>query len=258
MAVSPRLAALWHATASTDLRASYYQGFRVPTINELYRVFRVRNDVTVANPSLDPERLIGGELGAQQRWGPFQGRMTGYWNDVKDLVANVTLSKPLPDCPAGTTCRQRQNLDLARIRGLETEIEFQPAREWRFLASHIFIDARVVDASQQPALEGKRIAQVPQNSATLSARYENPRWLTASATARFVGAQYEDDLNTLRLGSYWVFDLFFSRRLAGWGEAYLGLENLFNTTYSVGRSSDGVVSIGAPFLVRGGIRLSLR
>ena len=257
-AASPRLAALWHATPSTDLRASVYQGFRVPTINELYRVFRVRSDVTVANPSLVPERSIGGELGIEQRWGPFQGRFTGYWNDVKDLVANVTLATPLPDCPPGTTCRQRQNLDLSRIRGLETELTLRPSPEWRLLASYIFTDAKVVNAPQQPGLEGKRLAQVPQHGATLGVSYENPQWLTASAMARFIGPQYEDDQNTLRLGSYWVFDLFLSRRVAKWAEIYVGIENLFNTTYSVGRSSDGVVSIGAPLLVHGGIRISLR
>lgn len=258
LAGSPRLAALWHATPSTDLRASVYQGFRVPTINELYRVFRVRSDVTVANPSLVPERSIGGELGIEQRWGPFQGRFTGYWNDVKDLVANVTLATPLPDCPPGTTCRQRQNLELSRIRGLEMELTLRPSPQWRLLASYIFTDAKVVNAPQQPGLEGNRLAQVPQHGATLGVSYENPQLLTASAMARFVGPQYEDDQNTLRLGSFWVFDLFLSRRVAQWGEIYLGIENLFNTTYSVGRTSDGVVSIGAPLLVHGGIRISLR
>ena len=258
LAGSPRLAALWHATPSTDLRASVYQGFRVPTLNELYRVFRVRSDVTVANPNLVPERSTGGELGIEQRWGPFQGRFTGYWNDVKDLVTNVTLASPLPDCPPGTTCRQRQNLDLSRIRGLETELTLRPSPEWRLLASYIFTDAKVVNAPQQPGLEGKRLAQVPQHGATIGVSYENPQWLTASAMARFIGPQYEDDQNTLRLGSYWVFDLFLSRRLAKWAEIYVGIENLFNTTYSVGRTSDGVVSIGAPLLVHGGIRISLR
>jgi outer membrane receptor protein involved in Fe transport len=258
LAGSPRLAALWHATPSTDLRASVYQGFRVPTLNELYRVFRVRSDVTVANPNLVPERSTGGELGIEQRWGPFQGRFTGYWNDVKDLVTNVTLATPLPDCPPGTTCRQRQNLDLSRIRGLETELTLRPSPQWRLLASYIFTDAKVVNAPQQPGLEGNRLAQVPQHGATLGVSYENPQWLTASAMARFIGPQFEDDQNTLRLGSYWVFDLFLSRRVVKWGEIYLGIENLFNTTYSVGRSSDGVVSIGAPLLVHGGIRISLR
>ncbi len=256
LALSPRVAALFHATPSTDLRASAYQGFRVPTINELYRVFRVRNDVTVANPGLDPERLIGGEMGVQQRWGPFQGRITGYWNEVKDLVANVTLTTRLPDCPAGTTCRQRQNLDLARIRGFETELELRPAKGWRFLASYLFTDAKVVDASQQPGLEGKRLAQVPQHGASAGIRYENPAWFNASLTVRYVGRQFEDDLNTLPLGSYVTVDLFLSRRITKWGEAFLGIENLFDTTYATGRTSEGVISIGAPFLVHGGVRLN--
>jgi outer membrane receptor protein involved in Fe transport len=173
-------------------------------------------------------------------------------------VTNVTLATPLPDCPPGTTCRQRQNLDLSRIRGLETELTLRPSPQWRLLASYIFTDAKVVNAPQQPGLEGNRLAQVPQHGATLGVSYENPQWLTASAMARFIGPQYEDDQNTLRLGSYWVFDLFLSRRVVKWGEIYLGIENLFNTTYSVGRSSDGVVSIGAPLLVHGGIRISLR
>src|SRR5262249_29352372 len=234
---SPRVAALFHATPSTDLRASVYQGFRVPTINELYRLFRVRNDVTVANARLGPERLTGGELGLQQRWGAFEGRITGYWNEVSDLIANVTLTKLVPDCPVGTTCRQRQNLDLARIRGIETELEYRVGRDWRFLASYIFTDATVVEASHQRGLEGKRLAQVPQHGASIGVRYENPALVNVSLTARYTGRQFEDDLNTLPLGSYFVMDLFLSRKITKWAEVFLGIENLFDTTYSTGRTS---------------------
>ena len=253
---SPRIAALFHATSSTDVRASAYQGFRVPTLNELYRVFRVRNDVTVANEHLRPERLTGGELGVQQRWGPLEARVTAFWNEVRDLVANVTLATPLPDCPAGTTCRQRQNLDLSRIRGFESELELRLTREWRFVASYLFSDARVVEAPQQPTLEGNRLAQVPEHNATLGVRYTHPAIATVSATARYVGGQFEDDLNTLPLGSYVVLDLFVSRALARWAEVFVGVENLFSQTYSTGRTSEGVVSIGAPRLVHGGLRLA--
>jgi len=253
---SPRVAALFHATSSTDVRASAYQGFRVPTLNELYRVFRVRNDVTVANEHLRPERLTGGELGVQQRWGPLEARVTAFWNEVRDLVANVTLATPLPDCPAGTTCRQRQNLDLSRIRGFESELELRLTREWRFVASYLFSDARVVEAPQQPTLEGNRLAQVPEHNVTLGVRYTHPAIATVSATARYVGGQFEDDLNTLPLGSYVVLDLFVSRALAKWAEAFVGVENLFGQTYSTGRTSEGVVSIGAPRLVHGGLRLA--
>jgi len=256
LAASPRVAALFRATPSTDLRASAYQGFRVPTLNELYRVFRVREDVTVANEDLEPERLTGGELSVHQRWGPFEARLTGFWNEVKDLVANVTLAARLPDCSAGTTCRQRQNLDQARIRGVEAELEFRPAREWRFLASYMLSDARVVEASQQRSLEGKRLAQVPEHTLALGAHFAHPRWVNASATVRLVGKQFEDDLNTLPLGGFVVVDVALSRAFAKWGEAFVSAENLFDQTYAVGRTTGDVVSIGAPRLVRGGVRLS--
>jgi iron complex outermembrane receptor protein len=227
----------------------------VPTLNELYRVFRVRNDVTVANEHLRPERVTGGEVGVHQRFGPFAARVTGYWSDVKDLVANVTLTTPLPDCPAGTTCRQRQNLDLARVRGVETELEARMARDWRVVASHLYADARVVDAPQQPALEGKRLAQVPKHTAALSLRYNNPAILAGAVTGRYIGPQFEDDLNTLPLGSYVVFDVALSRAITKWSELFVAVENIFDETYSTGRTSEGVVSIGAPRFVRGGIRL---
>jgi outer membrane receptor protein involved in Fe transport len=253
---SPRLAALIHATPTTDVRLSAYQGFRVPTLNELYRVFRVRNDVTVANEHLRPERVTGGEIGVQQRFGPFEARVTGYWNDIKDLVANVTLDTRLPDCPVGTTCRQRQNLDLARVRGVETELEARVARDWRVIASYLFADARVVDAPQQPALEGKRLAQVPEHTAAVSVRYNNPAILAAAVTGRYVGPQFEDDLNTLPLGGYVVFDVALSRAVTKWSELFVAVENIFDETYSTGRTTEGVVSIGAPRFVRGGLRLA--
>jgi outer membrane receptor protein involved in Fe transport len=256
LGVSPRVAAVVHATPTTDVRASAYQGFRVPTINELYRVFRVRNDVTAANEHLKPERLTGGEIGVEQRWGPFSGRATVFWNEVEDLIANVTLTARLPDCPVGTTCRQRQNLDRARIRGVETELELRPARDWRITGGYIFTDTRVLDAPQQPTLEGKRLAQAPRHGASVTVRYHNPALFTAAATVRFVGRQFEDDLNTLPLGSYALVDLFLSRRLARWAEIFAGIENLLDTTYRTGRTSEGVVSIGAPFQTHGGVRLS--
>ena len=253
---SPRAALLFHATPATDVEASAYQGFRVPTLNEEYRLFRVRNDVTVANTGLRPERLTGGELGVRQRFGPVNARVTGFWNEVTDQILNVTLAAPLPDCPAGTTCRQRQNVELARIRGIETELEARPLLGWRVLLSHVYTDTQVVQARRQPALQGKRLAQVPANVLTLGVRWDNPAWVNVGANLRVLGRQFEDDLNTLPLGAYAVVDLQLSRPITKWGEVFVAFENLFDETYGVARTSDGTVSVGGPRLVRGGFRLT--
>jgi outer membrane receptor protein involved in Fe transport len=253
---SPRLAALVHVTSTTDLEAAGYQGFRVPTLNEQYRVFRVRNDVTVANAGLKPERMTGGELGVRQRFSPVDVRVTGFWNEVTDQILNVTLARPLPDCPAGTACRQRQNVELTRIRGVETEIEVRPVPRWRVVLSHVYTDAHVVDATRQPALQGKRLAQVPDHVVTLGVRWDNPTWVNVAANVRYVGRQFEDDLNTLPLNPFTTVDLHLSRPLAKWADVFLSFENLLNETYAVQRTSDGIVTVGTPRLVRGGLRLT--
>ena len=253
---SPKLAALVHATPSTDVFASVYQGFRAPTLNELYRPFRVRNDVTVANERLKPERLTGGEAGVEQRWGPLQVRVTGFWNEVEDQVVNVTLTTNLPDCPPGTTCRQRQNVERTRIRGVETEIELRPAPRWRLFAGHVYLDARVREASAQPALEGNRLAQVPDHVFTAGVQWADPAWFAATLLVRRVGAQFEDDLNTLPMGAYTTVDFRISRQVTSWLNVYFAAENLLDERYATARTSEGVVSVGAPRMVHGGVRLA--
>jgi outer membrane receptor protein involved in Fe transport len=54
-AFSPRLAVLFRANRSTAFYASYSRSFRAPTLNELYRGFRVGNVVTQANAGLRSE-----------------------------------------------------------------------------------------------------------------------------------------------------------------------------------------------------------
>ena len=62
---SPRIAALYHATAWLSFWGDLGWGFRAPTLNELYRQFRVGTVLTLANNQLGPERLVGGELGVR-------------------------------------------------------------------------------------------------------------------------------------------------------------------------------------------------
>ena len=263
LAFSPRLAVLFHATDDLSARSSFYMGFRAPTLNELYRPFRVRNDITEANETLDPERLIGGEVGVDYFFfDGFLGRLTGFWNELKDPVANVTIAKAassgvIPPCgfvPAGGSCRQRQNLERSRIRGIEVELEYRPNALWVMSGSYLFNDTEVLSAPNQPQLEGNQIAQVPEHRFTLILSYSNPDILNATIEGRYVGEQFEDDLNSITLDDFFVVNLRLSRQIMKGWEAFLGVENLFDKTYEVGETTDGIVTIGAPLLIHGGIQ----
>ncbi|MFQ5778421.1 MAG: TonB-dependent receptor plug domain-containing protein, partial [Terriglobia bacterium] len=91
--VNPRVGLLYRASDALTLRGSAYGGFRAPTLNELFRPFRVGNVRTLANPNLEEERLWGAELGADLH--PSRSvlvRINGFWNSLRDPVSNLTLS----------------------------------------------------------------------------------------------------------------------------------------------------------------------
>ncbi len=118
----------------------------------------------------------------------------------------------------------------------------------------LFNDTEVLSAPNQPELEGKRIAQVPKHRFTVKLGYINPALFDVTVQGRYVGDQFEDDLNSLELDDFFVVDLLLSRQIITGLEAFFAVENLFNTTYEVGKTADGLVTVGTPVLVHGGIQ----
>ena len=138
---------------------------------------------------------------------------------------------------------------------METELEVRPLPRWRLTLAHIYLDARVVDAPKQPAIEGNRLAQVPDNVMTLGIHWADPAWFDASVLVRRVGGQFEDDQNSLPLGAFTTVDARIARQFGRFARIYVAVENLLDETYAVARTSEGVVSIGTPRMVHGGVRL---
>lgn len=249
--VTPQAGLVFHISNGFTLRGAFYQGFRAPTLNELYRPFRVGNVLTNSNENLGPERLTGGEVGFNHAIGRHLfWRMTAFWNRLKDSISNVTIS-----VTPSLISRQRQNLGRSRVRGIETEIEYRINPQWRIWGSYLFDEATVEDFRAEPAIEGNRTPQVPKHRATLRLDYFKPAWANVTLQGRFESLRFDDDLNQLRLGSFFVADLAVSRPLGELLEAFLSAENLFNRRYAV--QATPVELLGTPIIVRGGVRFHL-
>ncbi len=227
------------------VRASAYQAFRAPTLNELYRPFQVGQIRTEANENLGPETLRGAEAGVEVATPiGLSARLTGFWNELDDPITNVTI---------GSNLRQRQNLGEARIQGIEVEWGWRVARSWFATAAYTFVDSEVTEAPGQPQLVGKELVQNPRHRANVSLTFDDPRLVTATVQLRYLGPQFEDDVNTLRMGGYVVVDVAASRRIRDGLELFLAAENLLDKEYLVGRA--GVDTIGQPLFVHGGVRV---
>jgi outer membrane receptor protein involved in Fe transport len=251
-ALSPRAAALWRLTRRLSLSAAAYRAFRAPTLNELYRPFRVGNVVTLASSELQAERLSGAEAGV--RLGTGDGRLsvhgTLFWMQLDGAVGNVTLSAT----PELIT-RQRQNLGGTRSRGVELDASARLGRRLALAGGYLYADALVTDNPEAPELIGLWLPQVPRHQASVRLDWEAPADAALGLQARWAGAQFDDDRNQFRLGGFWTLDLYASRPLAGGAEAFVAAENLLDARHDVGRTP--VRTLGPPRFIRAGLRLRL-
>ncbi len=250
-AFSPRLSILRSLGSNLSFTVSGYRAFRAPTLNELYRSFRLGNVVTQNNPDLRAERLTGGEAGLNATGfdGRLQVRGTFFWSDIVNPVANVTLSTT----PTLIT-RQRQNLGRTRSRGVELDGTAHFTKNIEFSSGYAYTVANVVSFPANTALEGLRIPQVPRHQFTWEARYWNPTSWMLSAQGRLVGMQFDDDQNLLPLDRFFTLDLMVGRAINRNLEVFAAAENVLNQRYPIARTS--VLNVGPPVLFRVGLRVN--
>lgn len=240
------------------LRAAAYSGFRPPTLNELHRPFRVGNDITEANSSLDPERIYGVELGAGGD-GRVSWQATVFYNHLADPITNVTIgfgpgNFPVAGfVPAGGTLRQRQNAGAINAAGIEAEIGGEIADGISLRGGILANWARVDGGSAAPQLDGLEPAQTPRFAVTLQGDWQATQNLTLSTDLRYEGRRYEDDQNSRVLSPAFVANARIGYRLFPYTEIFAAAENIFDANVEIGESGDGLESYGAPRLFRVGI-----
>ncbi len=249
---TPRLGLIAPLAEGLSVRGSVSRGFRAPSLNELYRPFRVGNVVTDSNADLGPERLAEVEAGVNHSVNPeLFWRASAFWSRLDDPIANVTISQT----PALIT-RQRKNLGRAVIRGVSVEADYRPGASVRLQGAYLLSDARVDRFPADPTLEGKVLPQVPTHRASMRLDYLGPRLLTATAIARLDGRRFDDDLNQLPLAKAFLVDVRVERAIAGAAAIFLSLENAFDGRYAV--QITPVELVGTPRTVFAGLRVTVR
>lgn len=236
-AFSPQISLQFRVNNIIAFNASVSKSFRSPTLNELYRGFRVGNVVTNANANLRAERATNFEAGSAVKFKQVSFRATGFLTRIDGAISNVTIS-----ATPNLITRQRQNAGQTRTIGFEFDAETKIDR-LELKAGYLFADSMIERFPSNPTLIGKQSPQVPRHQATFQARFSIQDWIL-SAQARASGEQFDDDLNQFRLEPYLQLDLFASKRFSESLTIFGAVENLFNSRYSVGRTPIRTVSSG--------------
>jgi outer membrane receptor protein involved in Fe transport len=220
-------------------RVAAYRALRAPTLNELYRDFRAGNAVTLANPRLKPEALRGVEAGwdlAAARW---RISVTGFHNELGDLITNVTLSVT----PQLIT-RQRGNAGAARVRSAEASAAWRNGPVFAE-AAWLMVDARFSS--------GERIPQSPRHQGTFLAGWQR-RGSSLAGGLRASAAQFEDDRNLFLLPGFAVWQATGRQQLGRHFQLHAAVENAANRRVIAGYSPTPLLA--SPRLWRAGLRWS--
>ncbi len=263
--VTGRLGAALTLSDYWSVKASAYTGWRLPTLNELYRPFRVGADATAANENLSPENIIGAEASLafiDDGWDrDHRADITLFYNRLDDAIANFSLGQGPGLFPgvgfvaAGGTYRRRANLDAIISMGLEIDARIALDDYWGVRLAYSYVDAKVRGRGLSATLDGLRPAQVPHHGGNIGLDFgQGGSGLQGAFGLRYTSGQFDDDANSRRLKSALTADAMLYYRFDGGLGIELRGENLFDARVEAAISSGGIVERATPRTIWLGIR----
>ena len=207
------------------LRASWGQGFKAPTLNQLYGY----GGNVLLKPETSEAFDAGLEYGQRNSGGHFA--VTLFRRDSANLIDYVY--------PAGYF-----NVSRARAEGIELEGGAQVTERFKVQASYTYLTAT-------NRLTGKDLARRPRHMASASADWTTPQQgLALGVDLRLVGDSFDDRGNFTTLDGYGLVTLRASVPLGEHLELYGRIENVTDAKYQTvagygtyGRSAYGGVRV---------------
>ena len=259
---SGRLGVEHSLTRAIDMRLAAYKSWRLPTLNEYYRPFRVVNDITEANANLVPEKLYGIEAGFDYHpLNSIRFSATAFRNWLSDGVGNVTIGFgpgffPLGGfVPGGGVLRQRANIDQSITDGLELEGHIELLSGWSYSLRYLYARARVTKFDARPELVGKRPVQTPRHGLTFAVGYEGDK-LSFNSEMRYSSIQFDDDLNQRKLDGIVTVNAGASYKLRENVSLTANVENLFGAKVISALSATGLETLAQRRFARVGLQMN--
>ena len=220
-----QLAAAWVLPdQSTVLRASFGQGFKAPSLYQLYSNY--------GNRALRPETANSWDTGIEQHM--LQGHLvtsaTYFQRTSRDLINFFDCFTPSPLC-ATEPFGYYANIARSLARGVELTGSLKATDRLSFTANYTWMSAE--DRSVGSATYGNALPRRPGDTGNAAVSYVWPFQLDTDLALRYAGPSFDDAANQIRLGGYVLLDFRTSLPINDHLQIYARAENLTDRHYEV-------------------------
>lgn len=159
---SPKIGVTYNATDHFRIKANYGDGFKAPSVSQLYYDLKMEmgpgNWVHLTgNPNLKPEKSKSWDLGVEVEFGKGYGSLTYFDNDVDNLIASIPKGKD----SKGYNLYRYENVNKARIKGLENTLGYRFNDTLEFKVTSTLLDAKDTSA-RKDLTQRARLSQIYQ------------------------------------------------------------------------------------------------
>ncbi len=217
---TPRASVVYSLNDFLRLKGSLGQGFRAPSLTELYvtSVRRRGRDIYVPNPNLKAEKSTSYEIGIEGEYNVFRGALTGYYTEVDNLIESV-FDRSEGQGRNRTSYFQYRNIGEVTLKGIEMEGGVTLPKGFSLDGNFSWMDV-------QNKSGGEDVGGYPDYKAFVKLGYElPPHQLRANLRMSYMGRLTYAD------GDRYSYPLFGAQLRKGFGpnlELFAGVENIFN------------------------------
>jgi vitamin B12 transporter len=209
---------------ATVVRASFGQGFKAPSLYQLYSNY--------GNQALQPETANSWDAGIEHH--ALQNRLVAsasyFQRSSHDLINFFDCTTPSPLC-ATEPFGYYANIARSLAHGVELEGSLQATEQLSITANYTWTHTE--DISPGASTYGNELPRRPADAGNADVSYVWPFRLSTALAMRYSGPSFDDAANTIRLGGYVLLDIRTSYPITDHLEMYARVENLTDRHYEV-------------------------
>jgi len=247
--IDPRFSIRYALGARSAVRASVYRAFNAPILRDLYRKTQTGSSIIFGNPYLEPETLVGGEIGWERATDKAHVEINLYRSTVSGLQARSAM----PNAPSNYYLTM--NLGKSRSQGVEIMADYRFSRRWSADLGYTYADATIIE-DPDPSLVGNWIPEVAPHIGSLSVRFRGDRGTNVDVRGRVLSRSYGESANVAVAPAHRVVDLSLSQQLRSWIDAYALVENAFDEHYYLALTPTAMRA-ALPRTITAGFRLNV-